>query len=73
MVKLLHVNDYSVDTSNFKPLLNDSIVEEFEQKIAEFVGAKYAVSMHSATSAIFLALLNKNQEVSIPSRFILNV
>ena len=29
MVKLLHVNDYSIDTSKFKPLLNDSIVEEF--------------------------------------------
>tara|TARA_Y100000593_G_scaffold74652_1_gene137508 strand:+ start:5986 stop:6954 length:969 start_codon:yes stop_codon:yes gene_type:complete len=67
MVKLLHVNDYSVDTSQFQPLLNDSIVEEFEQTIADFVGAKYAVSMHSATSAIFLSLLNKNQDVSLPS------
>tara|TARA_B100000287_G_scaffold397107_1_gene413341 strand:- start:684 stop:1607 length:924 start_codon:yes stop_codon:yes gene_type:complete len=67
MVKLLHVNDYTVDTSNFKPLLNDVVVDKFEQKIADFVGAKYAVSVHSATSAIFLSLLNKKQEVSIPS------
>ena len=46
MIKLLHVNDYVVDTKNFKPLLNDSIVEEFEQSIANFVGAKYAVSFN---------------------------
>ncbi|SVB41038.1 uncharacterized protein METZ01_LOCUS193892, partial [marine metagenome] len=57
MIKLLHVNDYVVDTKNFRPLLNDSIVEEFEQNIANFVGAKYAVSLNSATSAIFLSLL----------------
>ena len=67
MIKLLHVNDYVVDTKNFKPLLNDSIVEEFEQNIANFVGAKYAVSLNSATSAIFLSLLNKSKEVSLPS------
>ena len=67
MVKLLHVNDYTVDTSNFKPLLNDAVVQKFEQKIADFVGAKYAVSIHSATSAIFLSMLNKKERVSIPS------
>jgi len=67
MVKLLHVNDYLVDTSKFKPLLNDGVVKEFEQAIAAFVGAKHAVSLHSATSAIFLSLLNKNVQVSIPS------
>ena len=67
MIKLLHVNDYVVDTKNFRPLLNDSIVEEFEQNIANFVGAKYAVSLNSATSAIFLSLLNKSKEISIPS------
>ena len=67
MIKLLHVNDYVVDTKNFKPLLNDSIVEEFEQSIANFVGAKYAVSLNSATSALFLSLLEKDITVSIPS------
>ena len=67
MIKLLHVNDYVVDTKNFRPLLNDSIVEEFEQNIANFVGAKYVVSLNSATSAIFLSLLEKDITVSIPS------
>ncbi len=68
MIKLLHVNDYVIDTNMFNPLLNDKIVEEFEQKIADFVGAKYACSLNSATTAIFLCLYEKlPMMVSIPS------
>jgi len=67
MVKLMHVNDYLIDTSQFRPLLNDKIVEDFEQTIANFVGAKYAVSIHSATMAIFLSLLEQEKTtVQIP-------
>ena len=68
MIKLMHVNDYVIDTSKFRPLLNDKIVEEFEQRVAEYVGANYACSIHSATMAIFLCL--KDQEkttISVPS------
>ena len=54
MIKLLHVNDYTLNTADFVPLLNSPIVEEFEQNIADYVGPKYAVSLNSATSAIFL-------------------
>ena len=68
MIKLMHVNDYIVDTSKFRPLLNDGVVEEFENKIADYVGAKYACSIHSATMAIFLSLLEKEkQTITIPS------
>jgi len=68
MIKLMHVNDYVIDTSNFRPLLNDSIVEALEDKIAKYVGAKYACSIHSATMAIFLSLLEKEKEtITIPS------
>jgi len=68
MIKLMHVNDYLIDTSNFRPLLNDKIVEEFEQEIAEYVGAKYACSIHSATMAIFLSLFEKDkQTITMPS------
>ena len=68
MIKLMHVNDYVIDTSQFRPLLNDPIVEEFENKIASFVGAKYACSIHSATMAIFLSLLEKEKTIiTIPS------
>ncbi len=68
MINLMHVNDYVIDTSQFKPLLHDKIVDEFEKNIAEFVGAKYACSFHSATMAIFLALIEKPREtIMIPS------
>jgi len=67
MIKLLHVNDYTLNTADFIPLLNSPVVEEFERNIANYVGAKYAVSLNSATSAIFLLMLNKGIEVTIPS------
>ena len=31
MINLMHVNDYIIDTSKFRPLLHDKIVDEFEQ------------------------------------------
>lgn len=68
MIKLMHVNDYVIDTSQFKPLLNDKIVEEFEQRVAEYVGAKYACSIHSATMAIFLCLRDQEYTtITVPS------
>ena len=67
MIRLMNVNDYIIDTSKFRPLLNDKIVEEFESQIAEYVGAKYACSIHSATMAIFLTLLEKEKTtITIP-------
>jgi len=45
--------------------------EEFEQKFAEFVGAKYAVALNSATAALHLACLSlgigPEDEVLIPT------
>ena len=68
MIKLLHVEDYKIDTSQFDPLLNDATVEKFERQICEFVGAKYACSLHSATMAIFFSLLEEEkQTIQIPS------
>ena len=68
MIKLLHVEDYTINTRDFRPLLNDKIVEKFENEICEFVGAKYACSIHSATMAIFFCLLEKDRlTVDIPS------
>ncbi len=68
MIKLMHVNDYVIDTSQFRPLLNDKIVEEFEKQIADYVGAKYACSLHSATMGIFMTLLEQEKTtVEIPS------
>ncbi len=68
MIKLLHVEDYIINTEQFNPLLNDKIVEEFENQICKFVGAKYACSVHSATMAIFFCLLElEKQTIEIPS------
>jgi dTDP-4-amino-4,6-dideoxygalactose transaminase len=68
MIKLMHVNDYVIDTSQFRPLLNDKVVQELEEQIADYVGAKYACSLHSATMGIFMSLLKQEKTtVEIPS------
>ena len=68
MINLFNINNYTIDTSKYDSLLNDSIVEDFENKIASYVGAKYACSVHSATMAIFLSLIDKkNLTVEIPT------
>jgi len=67
MINLFHINNHHIDTSRYSNLLHDSIVTEFEDSIKNYVGAKYAVSFNSATSAIFLSLVNKDITVDIPS------
>jgi len=64
----MHVNNYVIDTSQFNPLLHDEVVEEFEERIAAYVGARYACAVQSATMAIFMCLLEKEkQTITIPS------
>jgi dTDP-4-amino-4,6-dideoxygalactose transaminase len=67
MIQLFKVNSHKIDTSNFSNLLHDNVVEIFEKTIADYVGAKYACSINSATNAIFLSMLNKNVTVDLPS------
>ena len=68
MIPLFNINNYTINTAKFDSLLNDSVVEEFEKEIASYVGAKYACSVHSATMAIFLCLLEQDEDVvEIPS------
>lgn len=67
MISLFNVQDYVVDTSTFGNHLTGHKVTEFEQKFCDYVGAKYACSVNSATSAIFLATLNHGIEVTVPS------
>jgi len=67
MINLFNIEDYIVDTSKFTHVLHDKGVDEFERAFAEYVGVKYACSVNSATSAIFLLLLNQYITVSIPS------
>ncbi len=67
MIQLFNINTHIIDTSEFSNLLHDEVVIELENKFAQYVGAKYACSVNSATNAIFLSMLNKNTIVSIPS------
>lgn len=67
MIELFNINTHKIDTSKYSNLLHDKIVNVFEEKVAEYVGAKYAASFNSATSAIFLSLLKKEIRVRIPS------
>ena len=67
MIQLFKVNNHNIDTSKFSNLLHDNVVEKFEKTIADYVGAKYACSINSATNAIFLSMLDKNVIVDLPS------
>ena len=47
------------------------ITEEFEDKVADYTGAKYVVSIDNQSNALFLALMYEKingQNISIPSR-----
>ena len=47
------------------------VTDEFETRIAEYTGAKYAVTVDNASNAIFLALMYekvKGTNITIPSR-----
>jgi len=67
MTQLFHINNYSINTADYSNFLHDKIVNRFEETIANYVGAKYAVSFNSATSAIFLELLNNKTTITVPS------
>jgi len=47
------------------------ITEEFEAKLADYTGARYAITVDNASNALFLALKYENiegKEITIPSR-----
>lgn len=71
MIQLFNINNHIIDTSKFSNLLHDEVVIEFEKKIAEYVGAKFACAVNSATNAIFLIFkmeeFVKPRKIKIPS------
>jgi len=67
MINLFNIENYSIDMSKFAHVLHDQCVTDLENTIAKYVGANYACGVSSATNAIFLSMLNKNQTVDIPS------
>jgi dTDP-4-amino-4,6-dideoxygalactose transaminase len=47
------------------------VTEEFEQKIADYTGAKYAITVDNASNALFLCMVYENvkgKEITIPNR-----
>jgi dTDP-4-amino-4,6-dideoxygalactose transaminase len=71
MIQLFNVNNHTIDTSEFSNMLHDEIVTKYEKKIADYVGAKYACAVNSATNAIFLTMVMEKymnpRVIKIPS------
>ena len=68
MINLFNIENYTIDTSKFENVLHGSIVNEFEEAFAEYVGAKYACSANSASSLLYLSMLQyQKATVSLPS------
>ena len=71
MINLVNIPSQIIDTGKFNNLIFGKEVALLEEKIAEYTGAKYAVALNSATSAIFLSLqkeiIGGKQVVTLPS------
>ena len=71
MIQLFNVNNHIIDTSEFSNMLHDDIVIQYEKEIANYVGAKYACAVNSATNAIFLTMVMEKymnpRVIKIPS------
>jgi dTDP-4-amino-4,6-dideoxygalactose transaminase len=67
MINLFHIPQHSIETSLLGNHLHGPVVEEFEKEFAEYVGAKYACTLNSATNAIYLILEGKQASITIPS------
>lgn len=53
-----------------------SVVDYFEKLVAEYAGSKYAVSVDSCTSALFLSLMFsgvRGKKIILPSRTYISV
>lgn len=67
MIKLFNVPSHCINTSSFKSVLHGGVVSDFEDQIKNYVGAKYACAINSASSAIFLSLIKDAGVVKVPS------
>ena len=76
MIQLFNINNHIIDTSEFSNMLHDDIVIQYEKRIADYVGAKYACAVNSATNAIFLIMKMEEymnpRTIKIPSIMTMN-
>jgi len=67
MIDLFNIENYTIDTSQFSNLLHDSIIKDFEDEFADYVGVKYACGVCSATVAIEIVTGYLRHPVQVPS------
>ncbi|MDD5358385.1 MAG: DegT/DnrJ/EryC1/StrS family aminotransferase [Candidatus Nanoarchaeia archaeon] len=69
MIKLFNIPEYKINTGKLGNLLHGDIVHNFEENFCNYLGGYgfYGLALNSATTAIFLSMLNKNTMVDIPS------
>jgi len=69
MIQLFDIPKHTINTGDFTNVLHDNIRTEYEENIAKYVGAKYAVAVTSCTDAIFLTLKSIGHHVTcfVPS------
>jgi hypothetical protein len=64
---MFNIPGHVIDTAKLGNMLHGPSVTDLEETFAQYVGAKYACSFNSATSAIFLIFKNKGLTVHVPS------
>ena len=68
MIPLFKLPEYELKSTDFTHILHDPIVTRFEERFAEYVGAKYACGASSATNLIMLSVIRSGiGKVSIPT------
>ena len=64
MINLFNIPNYQINTANFNHYLHGDVCKEFENNFCEYVGAKYACTINSATNAINSSNLTKKRKAS---------
>mgnify|MGYP003127206172 CR=1 FL=1 len=59
MINLFEFDNHIIDTSTFDHHLHGAIVREFEERVCDYVGAKYAASFFSASYALYAIMKSK--------------
>jgi len=68
VIQLFNLPTYNISNTDFKHILHDPLVSEFEERFASYVGAKYACGASSATNIIMLETIRSGvKNMTIPS------
>lgn len=70
MINLFSFFRGNINSTQFKNLIYDDIVDQLEEELSKYIGVKYVALLNNATTAITLALQRKyyfSRPISIPS------